>query len=374
MDSADFDKLVHLNLLLGTEQVGPTKALNLIKKFKDVRKIYSAGMNTLTGVDGISEQLAKRILTSPERMSDVRLKAEQDLEKLHELGGKIITYWDETYPPLLKKIYSPPLLLHVLGELTGKDDFCVAIVGTRMPTAYGRAQAERFSRELSLQGITIVSGLARGIDSAAHKAALKSGGRTVSVIGSGLDVVYPPENKDLLNQIKDRGAVISEFELGTKPDAPNFPKRNRIISGLSLGTLIIETKVNGGAMQTATHALDQNREVFSVPGNLGVKQCEGTNILIQKGEAKLVMNPEDVLVELELKLRPIVGKNIPKPDVDLNLFEEKILNALGTEPLQIDKLAEITSISTAECLVNLLSLEFKGLVQQLPGKNFIKTI
>jgi DNA processing protein len=158
--------------------------------------------------------------------------------------------------------------------------------------------------------------------------------------------------------------------LGTKPDAQNFPKRNRIISGLSLGCLVIETAITGGAMQTAAFALDQNREVFAIPGNLGVRQSEGTNMLIQKGEAKLVRNAEDILVELELKLIPIIGKNIPKPTVELNLFEEKILNSLDGEPLQIDNISSITQLSTSECLVHLLSLEFKGLVKQMPGKIF----
>ena len=211
----------------------------------------------------------------------------------------------------------------------------------------------------------------RGIDSTAHFSALKNNGRTIAVIGSGLDIIYPAENKKLFNQIAENGVIISEFPLGTIPNAENFPKRNRIISGISLGTLVIETAITGGAMQTARLALDQNREVFAIPGNLGVRQSEGTNLLIQRGEAELIKNAEDILIELELKLKPILGKNIPKQQKDLTIFEEKIYNCLLNEPLHIDKIAEKTEQSTSDCLVHLLSLEFKGLVKQLPGKMFM---
>ena len=166
------------------------------------------------------------------------------------------------------------------------------------------------------------------------------------------------------------GAVISEFSLGTKPDAQNFPRRNRIISGLSLGVIVIETGIQGGAMQTAAFALDQNREAFALPGNVGIKQSEGTNLLIQKSEAELIISADDVINELELKLKPVLGKNIPKQQVDLSLFEEKLINVLNSEPLQIDRIATLANMTTSECLVNLLSLEFKGLVKQLPGKMF----
>ena len=216
----------------------------------------------------------------------------------------------------------------------------------------------------------MVSGLARGIDSVVHKSTLKAGGRTIAILGTGLDVVYPPENKKLFEEISQTGMIISEYPLGTKPDAQNFPKRNRIISGLSLGTLVVETAINGGAMQTASYALDQNREVFAIPGNIGTRQSEGTNALIRKGEAKLVVTPNDILEELELKLKPVIGKNIPRPNIDLNIFEEKIISCLNSTPLQIDKISGLTSLSTSDCLVNLLSLEFKGLVKQLPGKTF----
>jgi DNA processing protein len=212
--------------------------------------------------------------------------------------------------------------------------------------------------------------MARGIDSISHRASLINNGRTIAVIGSGLDRIYPPENKKLFDEIAEKGLIISEYEPGTGPDAVNFPKRNRIISGLSLGCILIETGITGGGMQTAALALDQNREVFAVPGCIGIKQSEGTNLLIKKGEARLITNAEDVLLDLALKLKPVIGKNIPRVHQDLNLFEQKIIDSLKNEPLQIDKISLITGISTSDCLVNLLSLEFKGAVKQLPGKVF----
>jgi DNA processing protein len=330
----------------------------------------SSDYQTLTSVEGISTNLAKRIIQSKAAKEDIRKQVEEESGKLSKLGARIVTVWDSAYPSILKKIYDPPLLLYIIGEFAEQDNYAISVVGTRVPTNYGTVQCEKIVGDLAQQNITIVSGLARGIDSVAHKAALKNGSRTIAVIGSGLDVIYPPENKKLFNEIADRGVIISEYPLGTKPDAQNFPKRNRIISGLSLGCLVVETALSGGAMQTAAFALDQNREVFAIPGNLGVRQSEGTNILIQKGEAKLVRNAEDILVELELKLKPVIGKNIPRPSVELNLFEEKILNSLDVEPLQIDSISSLTQLSTSECLVHLLSLEFKGLVKQLPGKMF----
>jgi DNA processing protein len=321
-------------------------------------------------VEGISTNLAKRIRASNRSREQLKSSTEKELGILSKMKAEIITIWDDDYPPLLKKIYDPPLVLYIKGRLVESDNFSVAVVGTRGPTNYGKLQAEKFASDLASQGITIVSGLARGIDSVAHSAALKSGGRTIAVIGSGLNVIYPPENRRLFEKISESCAVISEYRLDTKPDAVNFPKRNRIISGLSLGCLVIETGIEGGAMQTAAFSLDQNREVFTVPGNLGIRQSEGTNLLIQKGEAKLVRNSEDILVELELKLKPVLGKNIPKQQIEMNFFEEKIMGCLNHEPVQIDKIAAITGLSTSDCLVHLLSLEFKGAVKQLPGKMF----
>lgn len=370
MGKLSFDQLVDLYLLLSVDRIGPAKIRSLLSRFRTFQSIFSASSTELQEVEGISKELASRIRKVYTNRNSVKDFVEKELSKLKKIGGRIVTVWDEDYPQLLKKIYDPPLILYVKGKFDEHDKYSISVVGTRAPTNYGKLQTEKIVSELAEQSITIVSGLARGIDSIAHKTALKFDSRTIAVIGSGLDVIYPPENKKLFDEIAEKGVIISEFTLGTMPDAVNFPKRNRIISGISLGTLVIETGINGGAMQTARLALDQNREVFAVPGNLGVRQAEGTNLLIQRGEAELITSGEDILNELELKLKPIIGKNIPKPEKDLNIFEEKIYNSLSNEPLHIDKISELTNLSTSDCLVHLLSLEFKGLVKQLPGKVF----
>ncbi|GAB4291730.1 MAG: DNA-processing protein DprA [Ignavibacteriaceae bacterium] len=370
MTRLNFDQLTDLISLLSVDRIGPAKIRSLLAKFKTTDNILNASLNELLAVEGISNQLAKRLIQTGMNRSQIEQKVEKLLQRIEKINFQIVSIWDEEYPPLLKKIYDPPLLLYVSGKFNDMDKYSVAIVGTRTPTNYGRIQTEKIANDLSKQGITIVSGLARGIDSIAHKTALKSGGRTIAVTGSGPDVIYPPENKDLFKNISGTGVVITEYEPGTKPDVQNFPRRNRIISGLSLGTVVIETGEAGGAMQTAAFALDQNREVFAVPGNLGVKQSEGTNLLIQKGEAKLIRSAEDILEELELKLKPVLGKNIPKPDPELNVFEEKIISILNNEPLHIDKISALTNLASSDCLVHLLSLEFKGMIKQLPGKMF----
>lgn len=370
MSKLNLDQLTNLYTLLSIEGIGPGKIRNLLAKFKTTDRILSENYQTLLTVEGISSNLASRISKAHNSIDKIKEWLEIELSKLAKLNGKIITVWDDEYPKLLKNIFDPPLLLQVIGDLDEIDNFSISIVGTRQPTNYCKVLAERISFDLAQQGITIVSGMARGIDSIAHTGALKCGGRTIAVIGTGLDVIYPPENKKLVESICENGAIISEFIMGTQPDASNFPKRNRIISGLSLGCIIIETGIKGGAMQTARFALDQNREVFALPGNVNVKQSEGTNYLIQRSEAKLIRIAEDVLIDLELKLKPVLGKNIPKQQHELSLFEEKIINALNNKPLHIDMIAATTDLATSDCLVYLLSLEFKGLIKQLPGKMF----
>jgi DNA processing protein len=261
----------------------------------------------------------------------------------------------------------------MLGHFTSNDKNSIAIVGTRHPSLYGQTTTEIFVRELAELGLTVVSGLARGIDTQAHQTALKSKGRTIAVIGSGLDVPYPPENRKLLEAIAEQGAVVSEFPMGAKPDATNFPRRNRIISGLSLGTVIVESGEDGGAMITASTALDQNREVFAVPGNITEKRSAGANKLIREGRAKLVQRVQDILEELGPQMRHLLKKERAiDPPVELTLFERNVLNILGDQPVQIDTISELAETSTADALVNLLSLEFKGLVRQLPGKMFVR--
>ncbi|MEG8946907.1 DNA-processing protein DprA [Rosettibacter firmus] len=363
--------MVLLKLLLSIDGIGPHKIFSLLNYFKSFDNILEADLYSLLKVDGININLSQKLLNAKSKYESIKNKVENELNKLSKINARIITYWDNDYPELLKKIYYPPLIIYTKGSFTEQDKYSLAVVGTRQPTTYGKIQTEKIVHELVEKNITIVSGLARGIDTIAHKSALNSNGRTIAVIGSGLDVVYPPENYKLFNEITEKGVIITEYELGTKPDAQNFPRRNRIISGLSLGTLVIETKIDGGAMQTAAYAIDQNREVFAIPGNINVKQAEGPNKLIQRGEAKLITNAEDILQELEIKLKPLTGKNIQKPSVELTLFEEKLLQVIGTEAKHIDEIALLSSMSTSDCLVNLLTLEFKGLIKQLPGKMFV---
>lgn len=370
MNTQKREILSKLFFLQSLDRIGTSRILSLLNKFKSIDNVINAEFSDLIQTGSISNKIAKNIVTAREKIDEYENEFDRQNEILEKIGGKIITYWDDDYPELLKRIYSPPLLIYVIGDFIEKDKYSLSVVGTRHPTQYGIHQTEKIVQGLLEYDITIVSGLARGIDTVAHKTAIKSGGRTIAIIGSGLDVIYPPENKKLFNKIIEKGIIISEFKCGTKPDAPNFPKRNRIISGLSLGTLVVESKISGGALQTASYALDQNREVFAIPGNISTAQSEGCNKLIQKGEAKLVSSAEDILIELDLLLKPAIGKNIPKPSVELSLFEENVLSSLSDIPRNIDDLAEELSMSTSDCLVYLLSLEFKDLIVQLPGKSF----
>ena len=368
-----FDLLV----LSSIPGVGSGRLRMLISRFETIEDLSSASPKEISGIDGFSKNLALQVthFLKGSLRDEAQKNAEQQLSRINKIGGKIIPWWDHSYPDLLKKIYDPPAYLYIHGEFAESDAYAIAIVGTRSPTAYGIAMTERFGYEIALKGITVVSGLARGIDTIAHQSALKAGGRTIAVIGSGLDRMYPPENKSLAERIVEQGAVISEFPMGAKPDAVNFPKRNRIVSGLSLGTLVIESAIDGGALITATTALDQNREVFAVPGNINSKRSHGVNHLIKNGRAKLVESFEDIAAELQVKLRPIlqaIPGERPKPLPDMTLFEQSIYNLLNEQPRQIDSISEESSLSISDTLVNLLNLEFKGLVKQLPGKMFIR--
>lgn len=370
MQNIQYENFFKIRFLLNIDGIGPQKLLTLLSKFEGVNEILSSSVSELSEIEGISKNLAVNILNSSQNLPEIESILEKELDILEKINADVITIFDDEYPEILKKIYFPPLTLYIIGELLPIDEYSLAIVGTRNPTMYGKNITRKFAGELAANNITIISGLARGIDSISHDAALSAGGRTIAVTGSGPDVIYPPENRKLFEMIKESGAIITEFEPGTKPDAQNFPRRNRIISGLSLGTLVIESALKGGAMQTAAYSLDQNREVFAIPGNLGVEQSTGTNILIQKGEARLVNKPEDIIEELQVKLKPVLKRTVVKPVIELNLFEEKIFSLLNEKPLQIDEISVKSEISTSDCLVHLLSLEFKGLVRQMPGKVF----
>ncbi len=350
--------------------IGANRLRALVSHFGSPTEVLHASPRELVHVEGIEKKLASAIAHYPTSSE----AADRQLSLLNKVNGHIITLWDDEYPEYLRRIYDPPPILFARGRLLPADKFSIAVVGTRRPTAYGKLIAERFARELAEQGLTIISGLARGIDTIAHHATLKSGRRTIAVIGSSIDIIYPPENKKLVEMIEanENGAVVSEFFMDTKPDPGNFPRRNRIISGMSLGTLIVETAENGGAMITASTALDQNRELFCIPGNITEKYSAGTNRLIRDGHAKLVQNVEDILSELESVLRPILKTTAPKQVAQLTAFEQKIIDTLTSDPVHIDTIAERSNFSTSDALVNLLSLEFKGIVKQLPGKMFVR--
>jgi DNA processing protein len=357
--------------------VGPARLRALVTHFGDTSSVFHASPRELIAVEGIEQKTALSITNYfrhgiPE---DTQKYAAGQLSRLQRAGGRLISFWDGDYPPNLKRIYDPPPFLFARGSLTEADSPSIAVVGTRTPTPYGTRLAERFATDLCSLGITVVSGLARGIDTIAHGAALRAGGRTLAVIGSGIDVLYPPENSGLASRLSERGALLSEFVMGTKPDAVNFPQRNRIISGITLGTLVIETGTEGGAMITARLALDQGREVFAVPSPATGTVRSGTNMLIREGSAVLTESVEDILTELGTRLLG-AGIVLPvRPEQSLpplTLFEQKVFDALTDLPVHIDTVAELAGYATSETLVHLLALEFKGAVRQLPGKLFLR--
>ncbi|MEX2115613.1 MAG: DNA-processing protein DprA [Bacteroidota bacterium] len=357
--------ILDLLRLTSVPRLGPLKIRALISRFGDPTEVLTASPRELHRVPGIDKKLASSIVRH-----DGRQFAEGQLSAMNLHGARIITAWDLEFPILLRKIYDPPPLLFVLGRFAEADAQALSIVGTRKPSSYGHRIAEMFAEQLVMRAITIVSGLARGIDTAAHSGALKGNGRTIAVIGSGLDVPYPPENRGLMERIAEKGVVVSEFPFGTQPEAQNFPRRNRLISGLSLGTIVVESDQDGGAMITASTALDQNREVFAVPGMITEKRSIGPHTLIRDSRAKLIHSVEDILVELPMILRDAAAPQEQRPLPQLTLFETKIYESLSQEPMHIDMIADTTGLTTPDGLVALLSLEFKGLVRQLPGKYF----
>ena len=294
-------------------------------------------------------------------------RLDPEIERLDRLGIRTVIWDDPDYPARLRDIYAPPPLLYVRGELGLEDEPAVAIVGTRRASAYGREVAERFGEELGRSRVTVVSGLAKGIDTAAHRGALRSG-RTVAVLGSGVDVIYPPENARLAAEILERGAIVSEYPLGTKPEASNFPPRNRIISGVSLGVLVVEAGDASGAQITVNFALEQNRDVFAVPGSIFSPLSRGTNRLIQEG-AKLITCCDDVLEELNLRLapaRPEMAELVPATEL-----ERLLLRHLSAEPLHIDEVRRESGLPIATVSSTLAMLELRGLVRPTGGMHYV---
>ena len=363
------------------EGVGNGGFKALLEAFGTPQKVFEAPLSMIKAVPGIGDKTARQI----KAFKDWK-KVEKELECADRTGVSIVTSQDPLYPSQLLSTYDYPAFLYVKGHLK-EDDVNVAVVGSRTASTYGKFTTERLCRELVLRGITVISGLARGIDSAAHRGALSGKGRTIAVLGCGLDVVYPPENEKLFTEISLQGALISEFPFGTPPNAPNFPARNRIISGISLGVVVVEASEKSGSLITARIALEQGREVFAVPGSIDSSGSRGTNKLIKQG-AKLIENVEDILEEIlpQVTRAPKVVKPDQRqkqpddqqkiltssPDLVLKETEKTVWQVLSQKPVHIDQIITSTGLTAHEVLVILLNLELQGLIEQKPGKTYMR--
>lgn len=361
---------LHLIPRLGAQRI------RLLLQFVDhPQDIFRLSRRKLQSIDGIGPKISQNIVTF-----DNWEKVDHVIAKTRGVGANIITYWEEDYPPLLREIHDPPILLWINGNRKALRNDSVAIVGTRRAGQYGKETAQYFARDLVEEGLTVISGLAYGIDGAAHRETVEAGGCTIAVLGSGIDNIYPSKHKGLAADIVESGgAVISEFPLGTAPDAGNFPVRNRIVSGMSLGTLVAASGIDGGSMITAKLALDQNREVFVVPHPIGTPNAVGCNSLIQRGMGKLVQSVEDVLEEIEVHLqrKDCVQEGDKEHLVkmgwrtrELDELGVRICKALELEINNVDKLAEKLDMKTHELMPKLLELELEGCVRQNAGKGF----
>ncbi|MEQ9265954.1 MAG: DNA-processing protein DprA [Balneolaceae bacterium] len=363
--------LLALSIIPG---LGVRRARQLVLTCEDITSIFKLTKKELQRFEGIGEASALSILAFKDwdKVDSILLETERD-------GAYIVSLTEPEYPALLKQIYDPPILLWVKGNVKALSRPGVGVIGTRNATTYGKKKAIGFTQELSKAGLAIFSGLAYGIDALAHKTAVESNGITVAVLGSGVDNIYPRKHATLAKDIiKSGGAVISEFPPGTNPDAGNFPVRNRIVSGMSLGVLVIESGIQGGSMITADLALDQNREVFAVPHQLDNASGTGCNYIIKRGTAKLVQTVDDILEELPLDELAVRTNGIAIDKSNTRHWKSENLDELGIsicelleeQEYQIDTLSDELNVHTSELLVNLLNLEMKGLITQKAGKIF----
>lgn len=354
-----------INLVSG---IGPVRVRRLIERLGSAAAILEAPTSKLMEAEGIGRDLASKIY-------DGIRKAEPDRERelAESLGMKIITFADDEYPASLREIYDPPLVLYTKGTLPNPWPKGVAVVGSRITSNYGLEMTKKLSYQIAYAGVPVISGLARGIDTAAHHGALAAKGTTWAVIGCGLDKMYPPENQPLADMIAEqKGCVISEYALGTPPDKRTFPMRNRIVSGLSFGVLVVEAGKDSGALITARQALEQGRQVFAVPGRIDNPQSKGCHQLIKEG-ASLVEGVEDILSALEFLL-PIRDVTVPRPaPANLTPEEAKVFDAIELDETPIDLITQKTGLPSGAVSSTLLRLEMKKLVKQLPGKMFVRT-
>jgi DNA processing protein len=351
------------------KDVGPITFARLMEAFGDPRAVFESTVGRLTDVEGVGEKTAANILAVSERQVDA------ELELVAKQGARLVALGDEDYPADLARIFDPPVVLYVRGELKRVEP-AVAIVGSRSASFYGRKQSRRIASGLAGYGFAVVSGGARGIDASAHEGALEAGGRTIAVLGTGLACTYPPENADLMVRIASSGAVVSEFPMLFPAAAGNFPRRNRIISGLSLGVVVVEAAEKSGALITAKHAMEQNREVFAVPGPVDSPNSRGCHRLLRDG-ACLVEGPADVVEAFgplaEKAPTKDIGEIIRPQALMLNEREKAVYAALDSTARSVDDLADETGLSVSELNGTLTVLEMRRLVKRLPGPAFVRT-
>jgi len=358
-------------LLSMVEGLGPRRLALLIDIFGSAERVWFAGENELKSVEGIPGKVIADLLEKRKKLDPVK-----EMHKLHKLGIRVVFADEPDYPAALREIYDPPKVLYLRGSLEVLQKPMVAVVGARKATHYGLRVAENIARDLAEAGFCIVSGMARGIDTAAHRGALGVSKPTVAVLGCGVDIVYPVENKKIMAEIMEKGAVISEFALGTRPVAGNFPQRNRVISGLSAGVLVVEAAEKSGSLITADFALEQGRDVFAVPGQVTNPLNRGAHRLIKQG-AKLVEEASDILGELgcwnDISCRPMTSRDDLTKE-DLTGGERKIYNIILDDPVSSDTIISKSGLKSSEALSALLMLEMKGLVRQLPGQRYVRNI
>lgn len=357
---------IALNML---PTVGPVRLRKLLKVFHEPQQVLAAKRAQLRQVEGIGNDVADQI-SGWESIIDLAA----ELKRISEFGATVLTHESASYPKALRQIHAPPIVLYVWGELQERDQHAIGVIGARRTTHYGTESAKKLAYQIAYAGLTIISGLARGIDTAAHQGALAAKGRTVAVIGSGLSKLYPPENLGLAEKIRNgNGAIVSEFSMEIEPDRQTFPMRNRIISGWSHGVLVVEAGLNSGALITASQALEQGRSVYAVPGHINAPSAMGSNRLIQQG-AKLVMSASDILDDLQILLpetKP-VPEAAARPLPPLTDDERRVFDAIDASETPIDLIAARCDLPSATVSSTLLRLELKHLVKQLPGKYFVK--
>src|SRR5664279_4277849 len=366
MDSRE--ALIALNLIEG---VGPVRARSLIEHFGGAPAILSASRHELLRVRNIGDDTAEKI-SGWEKSIDLA----GELKRIADFGCHVLISSDENYPASLREIYDPPLVLYVKGELTAKDKSAVAMVGSRMTTHYGIETARKLAYQLAYVGVTVVSGGARGIDTAAHQGALAAKGRTVCVLGAGINIVFPPENAELFGRIAENGAVITQFPFNRNGDRQSFAIRNRIIAGMTLGTVVVEADLHSGALITSNFATEYGRQVFAVPGRIDSPRSKGCHDLIKKG-AKLCEDAEDILSEFEYLFPgsnrpPSPGETGVLPALELSANEQKVYDSLDGEERSIDEVIRKSGLPSSAVSVALLSLEMKHVIKQLPGKLFVR--